>query len=365
MSGHARMVPQGHHMLKKVLERIPDCHHDVFSMLWTDGDHKSGGVSVEDPATTRILEGLGPRLARESQMQKLRYLRERFVRDGDIDEKMLELGAFRRATGQIWGFLHALDLWRNELAGYDAIIRSRWDRVLDADCINAVLNRRYFRGGPNEWLITCDVSVNEGQLYYSGDAIYGPARKWLELIPSEEVATTRCISAVRRWYVNNVDDPRSLLYRCHEKWFTSHWLWTTIFDGADISMAGLGNCLAIDPALADLPVEQLNEDLISRFPVTGPGVASWTDPVTGARFFYSLCDQDVPDTGYLEAWLLEKGLERGRSWEMTRGADGRSSWHFEQQRDYNDFMSLLVSQALHGRTGCMVNRRVDSEDQKI
>jgi hypothetical protein len=340
MSGHARMVPQGHHMIDQTFKTTNDREYSIFSMTWTDGDQRSSQFSPNDEKTDEILRELGNRSVRMSQVEKLRDLHEKFLNAGAIPrptESMLNFDAFSKYTGQIWGFLAALDHWREELLDFDVIVRSRWDRLLDPACIDAILGNRPFRGDSDAWMITCDVSVNDGQLYYSGDVIYGPAKKWLDLIPSEAIATNRCIAAVKRWYLDNINNPDSVLHRREEKWFTSHWLWTTIFDGTDVSMAGFGNCYAIHPNTASIPLHQLNERMISNLTPALPPVPSWKNHGTNEEFFFSICNQENIDLNKATQWCREHVGVEGKVWEMTVVSSDKTDWHFKHFHNYHEF----------------------------
>lgn len=272
ISGHARMVPQGYHMLKTVLDEIPECEYEIFSLTWSNGDAQEQKFPCQMEESSRILQGLGDRYLCLEQEQVLPALYEKFINAGAIpgpDDPILPFETFSRYTGQIWGFLYALDHWRDRLGTFDVLIRSRWDKVLDRSSIAPFLDQCSFRTdpSPNSWLITTDVSINRGQIYYSGDTIYGTAKRWMEIIPSGEIATQRSINAVKRWYHANVNDRSSVIYDIPHKWFTSHWLWSTLFDGIDISVASHGHSLAIKPHHAKLRLSDLNEHVIAMNPI--------------------------------------------------------------------------------------------------
>lgn len=273
MSGHARMVPQGLHLLK---DRFNKCErtidYDIFSMVWTNASESKPVVTANQELQDQILSSLGTRHLVRDQQPEFEQMRQRFLAVGAIPEHDADSRGFRmpretfyRFMGQVIGFCWALIYWRKELSQYDYIVRSRWDMCLDTDALNFLTNPRKRYIGEFDSFYTKSVEIVQGHIQISGDTIYGHTDQWMAAIQSMDSVIERIIQGTRlRWIdIQQRYSENWNLHGDYEKyylsgwWFNSHFIWTALFAHTNISIRAAGESYGITSELADIPLDQL------------------------------------------------------------------------------------------------------------
>jgi hypothetical protein len=276
MSGHARMVPQGMHMLQDRFDTACTAmDYTVFSNVWTDSSEsrpKRTEQELQQQADAlSILSSLGSRHRVIEQRPVFEPIYEKFLlaraiptHEADSRGFRMPRDTFYRFMGQVMGFVLALDHWRQELAEYDYIVRSRWDMCLDSTVLDELAApQRYI--GEFETFYTKSVEIVQGSVQISGDTIYGRTEQWLESFSDFDHVVDRILTGTKlRWQdIQRRYRANWSLHGDYEKyyltgwWFNSHFIWTTLFDSTDISVRAKGESFGISSSAALIPVEQL------------------------------------------------------------------------------------------------------------
>lgn len=275
-SGHARMVPWGWKLIQNLAQEVPSAKYTVYSWLWSDrSDNRMNTVTdIKDDwrwpeASKEIFKILGHRHAMTDQgpiMDQLYrdYLAADSLPPDDINESFyMPRHTFDRFNGQLVGFIHAIDQWREELKEYDWIIRSRWDMAVDPEVVRLMLNPTDLIWAPTFY--TKYVDITHGQVQISGDTIYGPRSAWLDIIPSWTVCQQRLIEGTQaRWHwirrncrQEDLKDPYYQKYYQQGWWFNSHFLWTTLFTAHPSSIIrSRGESYGLHPSLSRVPLAE-------------------------------------------------------------------------------------------------------------
>lgn len=330
MSGHARMVPWGWRMLEDrftAMEAIADW--DVFSYTWSPHSESQPGRPTQEHAlaveTSRIMHGLNHRYETDQQPW-FEELRQRFLAQGAIPDHDEDAQGFRmprqsfyRFLGQVLGFCRAVDLWRDQLQGYDYIVRSRWDMTLDKTVLDELIKEEP-RLGQRPCFYTKSVDIMQGHLEISGDTIYGHRDQWLEYFPSTDHSVDRILQGTRqRWsqlrsqWNNSMSmDPDLEKYYKTGWWFNSHFIWTTLFLNTSVSLRSLGESFGISPSLAQIPIDKfqyghcvMGKDWDLRSPDTPQ---SAIDALQKARANQKDLIRDVQERRRLRAIALEQQI---------------------------------------------------------
>lgn len=275
-SGHARMVPYGWKMIWDRVAQVPEIDARVFSFVWDDhSDNRMQNVTdlVDDwrcqPDTDQIFRTLGSRHHSLEQLPIMDDLYQRYLAHDAIpgvlaeDQFYLPRQLFDRFNGQLVGFVLALDHWRRELSGYDYIVRSRWDMVLDVECLRRMLSPKEQPAPPTFY--TKYIDITHGHPQISGDTIYGPRAAWFDVIPSWEYCRQQLIEGTRaRWQwiqqhcrPQDLEDDYNIKYYTQGWWFNTHFLWTTVFRSSSQSIIkALGESYGLHPSLTRIPLDQ-------------------------------------------------------------------------------------------------------------
>lgn len=342
MSGHPRMVPQGRKMIDKVLGSIDGTCYEIFSLTWIDNEPKIGHYSGLDADTYQILSDLGDNNHFAEQIPILDELYQRFMESGAIPEPAeacINRDTFHRYSGQIWGFLLAMDRWRSRLGEFDIVVRSRWDRVIDPACIDILIgNGPSYLPTPREWLFTMDVSIWRGQVHLSGDVIYGTAENWLGLIPSTEVATLRSMAAMKKWCQDFIEKNPKEFFATNIDWFTSHWLWSTVLDGSNASITRFGTCYPILPVHSVIPPDMITIDSLQSPDTFSDELMVSDDPELEMSFMVHGIKQKY--FSLLSQWCEANIGVRGKFWDTKPDDDGTVTWCFSSIVDARKFSEL-------------------------
>jgi len=260
LSGHARMVPQGNHLHQQSFYLAPRVTHwQQFSYCWT-ADSEVRPANAEQQAQfdlrDQILDGLGSRHWYQDQNQIFDAMCDRFIDQGALPDYRKTKPRvhvqiryhFGKYFGQLLGFCLALDRWRDQLQGYDFIVRSRWDHALDPFVLDN-LDRNFF--------YTKSINIWDGRPIISGDNIYGSTDKWLELIPSTEHVIKRMIQACRRLRAELAVKQPQYDFTQDFQWYTTHYLWYVLIENEAVRLLHQGESFGLHFDLSKIPLEHL------------------------------------------------------------------------------------------------------------
>jgi len=259
-SGHARMVPQGHHLHQHSFALSPRVSQWAeFSYCWTDhsevrqpNQHQQQQFALRDS----ILERLGDRHVYRDQDPLFDQLCERFIDEGALPDYRSDPAVnsliryhFGKYFGQLLGFCFAVDHWRDQLQDYDYIVRSRWDHTLDPDVLNGMDPDHFY---------TKSINIYNGRPIVGGDNVYGPTKKWMEIIPSSEAIIDKLIVACRQVRKEIQQHRPDWDFATDFQWFSTHYLWYLMFEYQNIHWLHRGESFGINFELAQIPLAELS-----------------------------------------------------------------------------------------------------------
>jgi len=258
-SGHARMVPQGHHLHQHSFALSPRVSDwAVFSYCWTsDSEIRAPNADQIQQFEMRdaILNNLEWRHIYRDQTPLFDRLCERFILEGALpDYRNMPVihqqirYHFGKYFGQLLGFCLGMDQWRDQLRGYDYLVRSRWDHTLDPEVLNGLDPEHFY---------TKSINIYNGRPIVGGDNVYGPTKKWMEIIPSTEHVIKTLITALKEVRREIARHQPRYDFTENFQWFSTHYLWYLLFEYKNIHWLHRGESFGINFDLAEIPLEKL------------------------------------------------------------------------------------------------------------
>lgn len=246
ITGHPRMVPYGYNAIRNDISVLGvDCK--IFSYMWNESSDNKIITPHPNLATTEdILHDVGSITVDQPSVMREIYDEIRY------QVHLPTYGWFTRQTGQIVGFLKALEYWSEELKTYDYIIRSRWDVCIDPNSVKEML-----KVGRPEVIYTKFVDLNRGMGSLFGDVMLGHSSAWFESCHPYEEVIRRYVKYLKqywtdiseRWMRDHPDDKNG-------DWYNYHINWGLIFRETNTIISGIGDSFRITEEALDLDPTQ-------------------------------------------------------------------------------------------------------------
>lgn len=252
MTGHPRFVPYGYHAIQnEICSQGFDCK--IFSYMWNDSsDNKIINPHPNLSTTEDILKKVGSITVEQETVMQSIYDNLKY------HMHLPRYGWFARQTGQIIGFLKALEYWFEELNTYDYIIRSRWDVCIDPNTFKEMI-----KVGRPEVIYTKFVDLNRGMGSVFGDVMLGSRSAWLESCHPYDEVLRRYVKYLKqfwndmgqKWMQDHPNDKNG-------DWYNYHINWGLIFRETDIIISGIGNSFRITEDVLELDPIQFKSTMI-------------------------------------------------------------------------------------------------------